>query len=155
LFKALRSLEAVRPFRPEIRNRDDLARLLGTATENRLHLIVHALEQGWTVPELHLLTQVDPWFLDQVQSFAELQRQVPGRPPAAVDDGVRREAKRFGFSDRRLAYLPGASEDEVRARRHQAGIRPVFKRVDTCGAEFESYTPYLYSSYEDEDESAP
>ena len=153
LFKALRSLEALRPFRPEIKNRDDLARLLGNATENRLHLIVLALEQGWTIAELNLLTHVDPWFLDQVQQFAELQRKIHGKPLASLDDETLRLAKQYGFSDRRLAYLSGDPEDAVRARRHGAGIRPVFKRVDTCAAEFESFTPYLYSSYEEEDES--
>src|SRR5205809_586852 len=132
LFKALRSLEATRPFRPEIRNRDELARLLGNATENRLHLIVIALEQGWTVAELNLLTHVDPWFLDQVQQFAELQRKIHGQPLAALDDQTLRLAKEYGFSDRRLAYLSGDDEVAVRARRHAAGIRPVFKRVDTC-----------------------
>ncbi|HEY2956442.1 MAG TPA: carbamoyl-phosphate synthase large subunit, partial [Candidatus Eisenbacteria bacterium] len=155
LFKALRSLEATRPFRPEIKNRDELARLLGNPSENRLHLIVLALEQGWTVAELNLLTHVDPWFLDQVQQFAEVQRRIHGRPLEAMSDGMLHTAKRYGFSDRRLAYLTGADEDAVRARRHAAGIRPVFKRVDTCAAEFESFTPYLYSTYEEEDESDP
>jgi carbamoyl-phosphate synthase large subunit len=153
LFKALRSLEAVRPFRPQIRNRDDLARLLGDPNENRLHLIVHALEQGWTVAELNLLTHVDPWFLDQCLQFAEVQCAIVGRPLAAVSDDTLRIAKQYGFSDRRLAYLTGEVEEAVRARRHAAGIRPVYKRVDTCAAEFESFTPYLYSTYEDEDES--
>jgi len=155
LFKALRSLEATRPFRPEIRNRDELARMLGNPSENRLHLIVLALEQGWTVAELNLLTHVDPWFLDQVQQFAEVQRGIHGQPLAAIGDDLLRTSKRYGFSDRRLAYLTGSDEDAVRARRHAAGIRPVFKRVDTCAAEFESFTPYLYSSYEEEDESDP
>src|SRR2546425_9494316 len=155
LFKALRSLEAMRPFRPEIRNRDELARMLGNPSENRLHLIVLALEQGWTVAELNLLTHVDPWFLDQVQQFAEVQRRIHGRPLAELSDEMLRTAKRYGFSDRRLAYLSGDGEDAVRARRHSAGIRPVFKRVDTCAAEFESFTPYLYSTYEEEDESDP
>jgi len=153
LFKALRSLEAVRPFRPEIRNRDDLARLLGDPSENRLHLIEHALQQGWTVAELNLLTHVDPWFLDQVLQFAEVARVIRGRPLESIGDDTLRTAKRYGFSDRRLAYLTGDGEDAVRARRHAAGIRPVFKRVDTCAAEFESFTPYLYSTYEEEDES--
>jgi len=153
LFKALRSLEAVRPFRPEIKNRDDLARLLGDPSENRLHLIVIALEQGWTVAELNLLTHVDPWFLDQVQQFAELQSKIHGKPLAGMSDETLRTAKQYGFSDRRLAYLTGDGEDAVRARRHAAGIRPVFKRVDTCAAEFESFTPYLYSTYEEEDKS--
>ncbi|MBI1798852.1 MAG: carbamoyl-phosphate synthase large subunit [Candidatus Eisenbacteria bacterium] len=155
LFKALRSLEAVRPFRPEIRNRDELARMLGTPSENRLHLIVHALEAGWSVAELNLLTHVDPWFLDQVQQFAELQRAIRGRPLESLSAERLRTAKQYGFSDRRIAYLTGGGEDAVRAQRHAAGIRPVYKRVDTCAAEFESFTPYLYSTYEEEDESDP
>src|SRR5438128_7907057 len=155
LFKALRSLEAMRPFRPEIKNRDDLARLLGDPTENRPHLLVIAREQGWPIAQLNLLTHVDPWFLDQVQQFAELQRKIHGQALAAIDDATLRLTKHYGFSDRRLAYLTGDKEDAVRARRHAAGIRPVFKRVDTCAAEFESFTPYLYSTYEEEDESDP
>ena len=155
LFKALRSLEAVRPFRPEIRNRDELARMLGNPSENRLHLIALALEEGWTVSELNLLTHVDPWFLEKVSEFAALQRTIRDRPLASIPDATLRAAKQDGFSDRRIAYLTGASEHDVRARRHSAGIRPVYKRVDTCGAEFESFTPYLYSTYEEDDESAP
>jgi len=155
LFKALRSLEAVRPFRPEIRNRDELARMLGNPNENRLHLIAHALEAGWTVAELNLLTHVDPWFLDQIRQFAMLQREIHNRPLEALSDDTLRQAKRDGFSDRRIAYLTGASETAVRERRHAASIRPVFKRVDTCAAEFESFTPYLYSSYEPTCEANP
>src|SRR6516162_6128511 len=155
LCKALRSLEAVRPFRPDIRNRDELARMLGNPSENRLHLIALALEEGWTVSELNLLTHVDPWFLEKVSEFAALQRTIRDRPLASIPDATLRAAKQDGFSDRRIAYLTGASEHDVRARRHSAGIRPVYKRVDTCGAEFESFTPYLYSTYEEDDESAP
>ncbi len=155
LFKALRSLEAVRPFRPNGLNRDQLARLLGDPNENRLHLIVHALELGWSVRELNLLTHVDPWFLDQVQQFAELQKQIRGKPLELLDDATLRLAKQYGFSDRRIAWSTGSPEDSVRAQRHRAGLRPVFKRVDTCAAEFESFTPYLYSTYEEEDESDP
>ncbi len=155
LFKALRSLEAVRPFRPGPMSNDELARLLGNPSENRLHLMVHAFEQGWSIRELSVLTHVDAWFLDQVQQFAEFQRRLRNRPLAEIDDETLRTAKRFGFSDRRIAHLSGAGEDEVRARRRASGIRPVFKRVDTCAAEFESFTPYLYSAYEEEDESDP
>ena len=153
LFKALRSLEAVRPFRPEIRNRDVLAQSLAVPNEHRLHLIVHALEQGWTLHELNLLTHVDEWFLDQMLQFTELQRTLRDRTLDSLSNETLLSAKQQGFSDRRIAYLTGGSEDAVRARRHSAGIRPVFKRVDTCAGEFESFTPYLYSTYEDEDES--
>ncbi len=153
LFKALRSLEAVRPFRPDIKNRDELAQLLAVPSENRIHLIVHALEQGWSPNELNLLTHVDPWFLDQVLQFTEAQAAMRGKTLAQLSDDTIREAKQHGFSDRRLSYLTGATEEEVRERRYASGIRPVYKRVDTCAGEFESFTPYLYSSYEDEDES--
>jgi carbamoyl-phosphate synthase large subunit len=155
LFKALRSLEAVRPFRPEGIAREEMERLLRTPNENRLHLIVHAFEQGWGIADLHQLTQVDPWFLDQVQQFAELARELRGQPLDRMTPETLRQAKQYGFSDRRIAYLTGSDEGRVRARRHEQGLRPVFKRVDTCAAEFESHTPYLYSSYEDEDESEP
>ena len=154
LFKALRSLEAVRPFRPDIKNRDELAQLLAVPSENRIHLIVHALEQGWTIHELNLLTHVDPWFLDQISQFTEAQSAMRGHTLSELGNNTLREAKQHGFSDRRLAYLTGATENEVRERRHASGIRPIYKRVDTCAGEFESFTPYLYSSYEEEDESA-
>jgi carbamoyl-phosphate synthase large subunit len=155
LFKAVRSLEATRPFRPEALSEEELRRLLATPNENRVHLIVHALAEGMSIEELHRLTKVDPWFLDQVQQFAELQRELRGKHVSTLDADTLRLAKEYGFSDRRIAYLTGSKEDEVRGRRHELGLRPVFKRVDTCAAEFESHTPYLYSSYEAEDESAP
>src|SRR5262249_18428794 len=151
-FKALRSLEAMRPFRPEGLSREDIERLLRTPNENRLHLVVHAFEQGWGLADLHELTQIDPWFLDQVQQFAELARELRGTAFDTLPPDVLRRAKEYGFSDRRIAYLTGTNEDKVRARRHEQKLRPVFKRVDTCAAEFESFTPYLYSTYEDEDE---
>jgi len=153
LFKALRSLEAMRPFRPEDMDRVTLERLLRTPNENRLHLVVYAFEQGWSVADLNQLTQIDPWFLDQVQQFAEVARDVRGRALETLSDADLLRAKRYGFSDRRLAYLTASDESKVRERRHAAGIRPVFKRVDTCAAEFESFTPYFYSSYDQEDES--
>ncbi len=155
LFKALRSLEAMRPFRPGDMTIADVTRELGTPNERRLHLIVHALEQRVSIATLHELTGVDPWFLDQVAQFAEVQRGLRGTPLAAIDDAVLRRAKEYGFSDRRLAHLTGADEAAVRARRRTAGIAPVFKRVDTCAAEFASDTPYLYSTYDEEDEADP
>ncbi len=155
LFKALRSLEAVKPFRPGPMSHEELAKQLASPNENRIHYIVHAMDLGWTVEEVNRLTQIDPWFLDQIMQFAELQRDIRGRALYKMDDDTLRSAKEFGFSDRRLAYLTDCDESEVRSRRHGSGIRPVFKRVDTCAGEFESFTPYLYSSYEAEDESEP
>jgi carbamoyl-phosphate synthase large subunit len=85
----------------------------------------------------------------------EIQRQVEGSKLEEIQPDVLRDFKAVALSDRRLAYLTDRSEDEVRAFRKQLGLDPVYKRVDTCGAEFESYTPYLYSTYESEDESNP
>ncbi|MEW5796508.1 MAG: carbamoyl-phosphate synthase large subunit [Candidatus Zixiibacteriota bacterium] len=155
LFKALRSLEVVKPFRPGEMPHEQLSAALATPNEYRLRYLIHAFDCGWTVDECHRLTYIDPWFLDQISQFAELQRQMRGRPLADIRDQELRLAKEWGFSDRRVAYLTGAEEDAVRTRRHQIGLRPVFKRVDTCAGEFESYTPYLYSCYDEEDESAP
>ncbi|MBI5265634.1 MAG: carbamoyl-phosphate synthase large subunit [candidate division Zixibacteria bacterium] len=155
LFKALRSLEAVKPFRPGPMSRDAMTKFLARPNENRLHFIVHALDLGWTVDEINRLTQIDPWFLDHILQFAELQRDIRGRALYKIDDDTLRTAKEYGFSDRRIAYLTNTTDLEVRERRLVSAIRPVFKRVDTCAGEFESYTPYLYSTYEEEDEADP
>ncbi len=153
LFKALRSLEAVKPFRPADLTREQLTAALATPSENRIHYIVHALDLGWSIVEVGRLTHIDPWFLDQIEQFAALQRDLRGKTQQQVGEDELRLAKEFGFSDRRIAYLTSCTENEVRAQRHQMGIRPVYKRVDTCAGEFESFTPYLYSTYEQEDES--
>ncbi len=155
LFKALRSLEAVKPFRPSAMTREQLSAALATPNEFRLHYIVHALDSGWNVGDINRLTQIDPWFLDQISHFAALQQQLRGRPLADIADAELRLAKEYGFSDRRIGYLTNTEEDLVRQRRFDAKIRPVYKRVDTCAAEFESFTPYLYSTYDEEDESDP
>jgi carbamoyl-phosphate synthase large subunit len=153
LFKALRSLEAVKPFRPAALTKEQLWASLSTPNENRIHFIVHALEQGWSIGEVGRLTHIDPWFLDQIEQFAALQRQIRGRSLAQISDDELRLAKEYGFSDRRIGYLTDDVEESVRKRRWSFNLRPVYKRVDTCAAEFQSLTPYLYSTYESEDES--
>ena len=153
LFKALRSLEAIKPFRPADLSKEQLSSALATPSENRIHFIVHALELGWTIAEVGRLTHIDPWFLDQIEQFASLQRDMRDKTLTQVDEDDLRLAKEFGFSDRRIAYLTNSDESEVRTRRWERSIRPVFKRVDTCAGEFESFTPYMYSTYEQEDES--
>ena len=153
LFKALRSLEAVRPFRPGELTAEQLTVSLAKPNENRIHFIVHALELGQTIDEISRLTHIDPWFLDQIDQFASLQRQLRGKQFTEVNEQELLLAKEYGFSDRRIAYLTGSEEKDVREYRHAIGIRPVYKRVDTCAGEFESFTPYLYSTYETEDES--
>jgi carbamoyl-phosphate synthase large subunit len=149
-----------------------------TPDPDRIFYVKRALELGWPHAEVHRMTGIDPWFLDQVQQIVEMQKEVvaragaraqtpdpssPGGAPLpalgaglpGVDDGTLRQAKRMGFSDLHLAQLTGASEAGVRARRIAAGIVPVYKRVDTCAAEFVSHTPYLYSTYERECEAEP
>jgi carbamoyl-phosphate synthase large subunit len=118
---------------------------------DRIFYVKRALDLAWEHAEIHRMTGIDPWFLDQIQQIVDMEQRI--RP--AMDDADLREAKRMGFSDARIAQLMGrgARESEVRARRLAAGIRPVYKRVDTCAAEFVSHTPYLYSTYEREDES--
>jgi carbamoyl-phosphate synthase large subunit len=113
------------------------------------------LQHGWTIPEIHRLSRIDPWFLEQLQDVMRIQDRIEDRKLEDVPPEVIRAAKEVGLSDRRIAYLTERTEDEVRAHRKHLGIVPVYKRVDTCGAEFESFTPYLYSTYEEEDEAAP
>ena len=124
------------------------ARLKAPAAD-RLWALAQLLRRGDDPEALHRQTGIDPWFLQQI---CEILR---GEDELRAGRADLREAKREGFSDRRIAALSGRSEDEVRAERQAAGIRPVFKRVDTCGAEFEAHTPYLYSTYEDECEADP
>ena len=154
-FKALRSLEVSKPYRPNETDKERLAEKLSRPSENRIRYVVYALEQGWSVEEVHRHTSIDPWFLDQFQQFSELQEGMRGKALSDVSSDTIRTAKKWGFSDRRIAHMTGASSLDVRQRRKDDGIIPVYKRVDTCAAEFESHTPYLYSSYEDECESDP
>ncbi|MBT6488203.1 MAG: carbamoyl-phosphate synthase large subunit, partial [Deltaproteobacteria bacterium] len=154
-FKALRSLEVSKPYRPNETDRDKLAEKLSRPSENRIRYVVYALEQGWSIEEVHRHCSIDPWFLDQFQQFAELQEGMRGKALDDVSSDTILTAKKWGFSDRRIAYMTGTASLEVRARRKRDGIVPVYKRVDTCAAEFESHTPYMYSTYEEECEAEP
>jgi carbamoyl-phosphate synthase large subunit len=107
------------------------------------------------VDDLYDLTKIDRWFLAQLWQIVDLQNEIAQEDFASLSDPQLRTAKRYGFSDARIAELLKVNEDSVRARRKERGILPVYKRVDTCGAEFESNTPYLYSTYESECEAAP
>ncbi len=170
LFKGLRSLEAVKPLRLEDVPHDELQRKLARPNSQRFSYITYALEHDWSIAEIHRLSKIDPWFLDQLRQVMEIQREVEAveSVPSASADGsnttprleniplpLLRAFKEAALSDRRLAYLTKRSEDEVRAYRKSLRLIPVYKRVDTCGAEFESFTPYLYSTYEEEDEAQP
>ena len=134
---------------------DELQRKLARPNSQRFSYITYALQHGWTIPEIHRLSRIDPWFLEQLQDVMRIQDRIEDRRLEDVPAEVIRAAKEVGLSDRRIAYLTERTEDEVRAHRKRLGIVPVYKRVDTCGAEFESFTPYLYSTYEEEDESQP
>ncbi len=155
LFKGLRSLEAVKPLRLENISDDELQRKLARPNSQRFSYITYALQHDWPISEIYRLSRIDPWFLDQLQQVMDIQRNVEGSKLEEISAEELRAFKEVGLSDRRLAYLTKRSEDEVRGFRKQLGIVPVYKRVDTCGAEFESHTPYLYSTYETEDEAAP
>jgi carbamoyl-phosphate synthase large subunit len=155
LFKGLRSLEAVKPLRLRGVSDDELQRKLARPNSQRFSYITYALQHGWTIPEIHRLSRIDPWFLEQLQDVMRIQDRIEDRKLEDVPPEVIRAAKEAALSDRRIAYLTGTNEDEVRAFRKRLGITPVYKRVDTCGAEFESFTPYLYSTYEEEDEAEP
>jgi carbamoyl-phosphate synthase large subunit len=155
LFKGLRSLEAVKPLRLEDVSDDELQRKLARPNSQRFSYITYALQHGWPISEIYRLSRIDPWFLEQLQDVMLIQERIEGHALPEVSTEDLRAAKEVGLSDRRIAYLTETSEDEVRAHRKRVGVVPVYKRVDTCGAEFESYTPYLYSTYEEEDESEP
>jgi carbamoyl-phosphate synthase large subunit len=120
----------------------------------RLWALAELLRRGASLEELHARSHIDPWFLENIREIVELERGLAAAP-AEERRGWLRRAKQAGFSDRRLAALWNLPEDDVRALRAEAGVTPVYKRVDTCGAEFEAFTPYLYSTYEDECEARP
>jgi carbamoyl-phosphate synthase large subunit len=155
LFKGLRSLEAVKPLRLEDVSDDELQRKLARPNSQRFSYITYALQNDWSIAEIYRLSRVDPWFLEQLQDVMEIQKGIEGLKLEDISAEQLRSFKEVALSDRRLAYLTDKTELEVREYRKQKGVVPVYKRVDTCGAEFESFTPYLYSTYESESEAAP
>ena len=135
---------------------DDIRARVATPDPDRVWYLRHAIKAGMTLAELHELTAIDPWFLDQLQQIVELENLLRTVGTlAAVDDALLRQAKQYGFSDRQLAVMLGSSELEVRAERKRRGIIATYKSVDTCAAEFEAQTPYYYSTWEEEDETRP
>jgi carbamoyl-phosphate synthase large subunit len=136
-----------------------LTQRLVTPHPERLSYLRYALRQGYTVKQLAKVTSMDPWFLYQLKEINDMQLELEKHPMESIPTEVLRDAKRMGFSDGRLASvwrLSGkGSAEKVRHLRKKHGVMPVYKRVDTCSAEFESFTPYLYSTYEDEDEATP
>src|SRR2546425_1074625 len=132
---------------------DDLRVALRVPTPERMFQIKRALVAGLTVEDIAQASRIDPWFLYQMEDLLHAERWFAGL--AEVGAAELRRMKRMGFSDRQLAALRGTSEAELRARRWQLGVHPAYKTVDTCAGEFPSSTPYLYSSYDDENESEP
>ncbi|MGQ9683552.1 MAG: carbamoyl-phosphate synthase large subunit [Anaerolineae bacterium] len=166
LQKALRSMEDGRAgfgadASDERIDPDRLRERLSIPTPERLAYVRYALQSGWSIDAVARLTHIDPWFLAQMEDLINLEGRLRAFSLASVPTRLLREAKRKGFSDRQLARLlnvGGAGSEgaqAVRRRRLEAGIRAVYNRVDTCGAEFEAYTPYLYSTYETCCEAAP
>jgi carbamoyl-phosphate synthase large subunit len=154
--KALRGLEVgVDGLNQKTTDREVLERELGEPGPERIWYVGDAFENGFTLEEVHRLTRIDPWFLQQIKEIVELEMELDDRLLADIDAHTLTTLKRKGFSDRRLAYLFNTSEAEVRAKRHAFGIRPVYKRVDTCAGEFATTTAYMYSTYEEECEAAP
>ena len=134
------------------RTDDQLRRLLSVPNPDRLFAIGDAYRAGFATAEIQSLTRIDAWFLENIREIVDFERQIGA---ASTDPGVLRRAKQLGFSDRRIAELTRSTEAAVRVRRLEHGIRATFKTVDTCAAEFVAHTPYLYSTYEEEDEAPP
>jgi carbamoyl-phosphate synthase large subunit len=154
-FKGLRSLETGRVVGSDILDKSAIRSKLITPNPDRVAYLLQALVDGYTVEELVELTHIDPWFLTELSEVAEMTRQLEQHTLESLPPELLREAKRAGFSDARVARLVKARPSDVAGKRGDSGIFPVYKRVDTCAAEFESYTPYLYSTYEEEDEAVP
>ena len=156
LQKALRGLEVgVDGFNLKTVDPDKIADELAFPRAERLWYVADALGVGMSVEEIHSHTKIDPWFLAQIKEIVDTELKLETRTLADLSRDELLGVKRMGFSDRRLAYLLKVGESDVRARRHAQGLRPVYKRVDTCAAEFATRTAYMYSTYEDECEAEP
>src|SRR5487761_716732 len=154
LGKGIRSLEPHAPWRPPEEIVDAVLReKLHVPGPDRIHWLFTALRHGMKADEIFSLTKIDPWFLRQMEQAVAMEKQIGAATLESVSGELLKEAKRAGMSDEQLAQIWKTNTTEVRAARAKQNVRPVFKRVDTCAAEFESFTPYMYSTYEDEDEA--
>jgi len=154
--KALRGLEVgADGMNQKTTDRETIEKELGEPGPERIWYVGDAFENGFTLEEVFQLTKIDPWFLTQIKEIVDLEMELDDKKIADLDAVTLRGLKRKGFSDRRLAYLMKSTEAEMRAHRHAFGIRPVYKRVDTCAAEFSTNTAYMYSTYEEECEAQP
>jgi carbamoyl-phosphate synthase large subunit len=161
LMKGVRSLEKGKSLASEKIDPEQVDRYLQTPMPERLAYIHYALLTGHTPEDIHQKTKIDPWFLNQLKEIVDLEKSLQPFTLDTLPTDLLRECKRSGFSDQNIAEFLAASNgkrpsaDQVMERRHNVGVRPVYKRVDTCAAEFESHTPYLYSTYESECEANP
>ena len=159
LMKATRSLETGKKISSEVLDRRRLTQRLVTAQPERLNYIRFAFREGLSVREVARMTTMDPWFLHNIKEVTDGTMALAETGPGEMTPDQLRKAKRLGISDERIAdvwSLPGnEGVEQVRDLRRKHGVRPVYKLVDTCAAEFESFTPYLYSSYDEEDEAPP
>src|SRR5947209_14307369 len=161
LMKGIRSLDTGKKVGSDKIEPKILTQRLVTPHPERLEYLRYALKQGHTVKELSKMTGIDPWFMYQLKEITDMISELEKHPVESVPDAVLRDAKRMGISDSRLAEIWRTSAsgksgtEKIRHMRKKAGVKPVYKHVDTCAAEFESYTPYLYSTYEEEDEATP
>lgn len=156
LQKALRGLETGKDgLTPLSTDREEIIHEISEAGPERIFYVADAMRLGLTNDEIHEMTSIDPWFLAQMRELIDIEKRVEGVNLADISREDLFFLKRKGFSDKRLAKLTGCHEDDVRNRRHALNIRPVYKRVDTCAAEFETKTAYMYSTYQTEDESQP
>src|SRR5690554_1882155 len=156
LQKALRGLEVGAYGLDEVEtDREELEQELVSPGAERIWYVGQAFREGYTLEQVFALTKIDPWFLAQIEDIVLTEKALVGRSLKAIQAAELRDLKRKGFSDRRLARLLGADETAVRLHRHALGVRPVYKRVDTCAAEFATSTAYLYSTYEEECEAQP
>src|SRR6202162_4540864 len=156
LQKALRGLEVgVDGFNLKSVDMDKIEDELAYPRAERLWYVADAFGVGMPLEEIQQFTKIDPWFLAQIKDLVDTELEIEKGTLADFSAKALRGLKRQGFSDRRLAHLWKTTEHEVRKRRHALGIRPIYKRVDTCAAEFATRTAYMYSSYDEEDESEP
>src|SRR3990167_7048453 len=158
LQKAIRSMEVQYVAFEGRKNEDkdqDILQILKQPRPNRLWSIANAFWQGISVEKIYEVTHIDPWFLHQIRDIVAMERELKGHSLQKLTAEEMRSLKAAGFSDRHIATFLKCEEEEVRKLRYQQGIRPVYKGVDTCAAEFEASTPYLYSTYENEEEFPP
>src|SRR5574343_27166 len=154
--KALRGLETgIDGLSERSTDREEIITEIGEPGPERILFVGDAFRLGMTLDEIHEETAIDPWFLAQIEQIIQAEKALAGRTLDSLSKDELVFLKRKGFSDRRLAKLLGTNQHDVRAKRHALNVRPVYKRVDTCAAEFATQTAYLYSTYDEECEAAP